>query len=504
MGNIISKTPQCSNRIFTVRDVLDQLTAFDAMYEASGSGSVGATSNEELQKANWRKEIRENVINCGGRPTELDFFENVFGAPKAKPIQASEIFIKYNCDKDYNIISQNTVPGGGPGQSAQFTLLKSLHSGNGKYSNVVENGSVYNYTDDQWYRITDVDRSVDYAHVVTVSPYVDTTTVNIKAGKKMMFTPVRMKDGYSCAIPTSNWDSPGYLRSVRPVSFRKDWEMPLELNRAYQNIFQFAIIFDKDGNAKDSFIPYLQQDSREMMKLFKNLYQFTGTKMTNPDLVGATGIVLQTGKYSGFDGYIPTMKYGGGTVQQYDPAFGYSLEADFMSVILKNDAIKQCKEFTVIHGLNFMAGLVRANKEWLKDQPGQNNLASIVQTIGGDAMAIKKLKIKSYEYLGYGLHFREMDALTDSRLIGNGMFPDLAMMIPMQGVRDDKGNAVPAIEYWNPMGLNADGTHWESGVLDHRYQKDHCDKLSGSMTEELMMGIHCPHLHILLQPKVAC
>jgi hypothetical protein len=501
---LLSKTPRCNNKLVTVGDVLDKLTAFNALFESGESGSVTACSNTEAEKANWRKEIRENVINCSGRPTELDFFEKIFGSPKPQNIGASELFIKYNCDKDYNIYAATAVTGGAPGAATSFTLLKSMHGGNGKYSNVAENGSLYIYEDRQWVRVTDVDKTTDYAHVVTVVPYTGTYTVNIRGGKKMMFTPVRMVDGYHCAIPSSTWDAPGYISSVKPISYRKDWELPIDLLKAHQEIFQFALIFDKDGNQKDAFVPYEQEKAREEMKLFKNLFAFIGTKMTNTALVGSSGVVLKTGKYSGFDGYLPTMRYGGGTVYDYDPALGFSLDADFMPIILRQDALKRSKAFTIIHGLNFMAGAQRNNAEIFKAAAGQNNLSIYGQKVGMTEMEVVKLGISAYQWLGYSVGFKMMDALTDSRMLGNDDMPDTAMMIPMDGLRDSKGNSVPAIEFFNPQGASEDGSFWESGVIDHRRLENRCNKLSGWMTEDLMMAVHCPQLHVLLNPKRAC
>ncbi len=501
---LISKTPRCSNSLATVGDVVDKLKAFNAMYESGTSGSVSNCANTEAEKANWRKAIRENVINCSGAPTELDFFEKVFGSPKPHPTDASEIFIKYNCDKDYNIYAATQVTGGAPAAATNFTMLKSMHSGNGKYSNVAVNGSLYIYEDRQWVRVTAVDKTTDYAHIVTVVPYSKSYTVNIRAGKKMMFTPVRMVDGYHCAVPSSTWDAPGYISSVKPISIRKDWELPLELKKAFSEVFQFPVIFDKDGKQMDSWQAYEQIKAREEMKLFKNLFSFLGTRMDNPALVGASGLVLTSNKYSGFDGYLPTMRNGGGTVYEYDPALGFSFEADFMPIMLRQDAMKKSKNFTVIHGLPFMAGLQRSNAAILKEQAGQNNLAIYAQRVGMSEMDLVKLGIRSYSYLNFMLTFKEMDGLTDSRLIGNDDMPNLAMMLPMDGLKDSKGNPVSAIEFFNPKGSGADGSYWESDIIDHRHTENRCNKVSGWMTEDLMMAIHCPQLQILLQPRRAC
>jgi len=88
--------------------------------------------------------------------------------------------------------------------------------------------------------------------------------------------------------------------------------------------------------------------------------------------------------------------------------------------------------------------------------------------------------------------------LSDTRGIGNGIYPYSAHFIPGNGLRDSKGREVPAFQFFQPRGCGATGMleEWER---DHR-KIDGCDKLAGYLAETLMMTTHCPNQHILANP----
>lgn len=500
---VLSSTPRtCSNMFTSVGGAIDQLPAFNAIYEAGRTGSVSNTSCNENEAAAWRKQVYDEVLTCAGVPTELDFFEKAFASGgKTKQLDATDLYIKYNCDVDHNIYSQAAAVGGAPGAATNFTVLRSLHAGNGNYTNVSVGGEIYIYEDRQWVRVTAVNDTVPYAHVVTVVPKEATYTVNIRKGKKMLFQPVQFVDGYSCPNPHTTWMTPGYINKISPMRLRKDWEQVMDLTKGYQDILQFGIMFDNEGREIEGWVPYNQIKSREEFKYATNLAFFMGQRVTNTALVGS-GLTLENDKYAGFDGYLPTMRYGGGTVYDYSIANGISLEADFFPIIKRQDALKRSKDFMILAGFDFMHGMNRNNAEVFKASAGQNNL-NVFKQFGADMDQIQKLEISQYTYMGYTFNFKRMDALSDTRSIGNYDMPYLGMAMPLTGVKNTAGKSVSPIEFFQPHGTEA-GTYWESPIRDHRLLSDGCEKWSGSMTQTLMMGIHCPQLHILFNGVMPC
>ena len=501
---VISNAPRCSNQLVSVGDAIAKLPAFNAIYEAGrDTSSVNGTGCSENESAAWRKQVYDEVLNCSGTPTELDFFEKAFASGgKTKQLTATDLYIKYNCDFDYNIYAAAAAVGGAPGAATNFTILRSLHAGGGKYTNASVGGLLYIYEDSQWVRISAVDDTTDYAHIVTVIPLEGTYTVNIRAQKKMLFQPVRFVDGYSCAVPSSTWMTHGYINKVSPIQLRDDWEQPIDLSKGYQDQLQFGILFDNNGVEIDGWLPYEQTRARERFKYAKNLAFFMGQRTTNAALIG-TGLTLENEKYAGFDGYLTTMKFGGGTVYDYRTELGFSLEADFLPIIKRQEALKRSKNFMVMHGFDFMLGLTRNNAEVFKNSAGQNNL-NVFKQMGADMDVINKLDIKQYSFMNYTFNFKEMSALSDTRSIGNYDMPYMGMAMPLEGVRNSSGQQVNPIEFFSPHGMDASGTYQESPIIDHRFYPQSCMKWSGWIMETLMMAIHCPQLHILLRGKLPC
>lgn len=488
--------PQCSdgNKYYTVGSVIDKLTAFKALHEArSGTASVNnAKDLDANEKLSWTENIRKGIINCGGEPTDLEFFQNVFGGA-TKTDEAADLWIKYNCEKDYNIIAEDAA-NAAAGQAVTFQLLRSLHAGNGKYSNVAVNGNIYIYEDDQWLRVTNVDTTTDYGHLVTAVPHSQYYAPSVRAKKKMMFNPVRIVDGYSCNVPSSTWQTPGYAMRVQPFRIRKDWELPLDLLRPYRDILKFALSWDNEGNEVNNWETYEKIKAREEFKYMKNLTFFMGQKIDNPLLL----TTATAEKYAGFDGYIPSIKYGGGFVYPFDPTYGFDLDADFQSIIMRQDALKMSSEFLFLHALPFMMGLNRRSGQYFKD-----NAQITFETFRRAGEAIERLGVTSMKYLNSSLHFKLVSAWSDTRGIGNDKIPFMGFGMPGTNLRDSRGNEVSAIEFYNTGG-NPETGSYEEIDRDHRKLENGCEKLSGTIAETFKMAVHCPKTHILLDPMYPC
>lgn len=482
--------PKISTKIFNVGSAVDGLQAFNAMYQFDGAGVDACPDMSDADRASWRKAVRENVINLGGTPTDLDFFEK-FAGGKTTDVDASTLYIKYRQDKDYNVVAESDVTGSGPGQPVNFTMLKSIHSLNGQYSNAAIGGNIYCYEDGQWLVITAVNKTTPYAHVITAVPFSQFYTANIRKGRKMMYNPVRLVDGYSCHQPSNSWETPGYVSKIQPFNLRKDWELAIDLTRPYEEVMQFAIMFDNNGREVDSYELFEKTKAREEFRSMKNLAFMFGQKKDNPLLLAGSNM---GSKYSGFMGYLPTLQYGGGTIYDVDPSQGFGFDDDFQSVIIHQDSTKRSKEFMVPHGLQWMFSTQRRNEEVFKNQGGCSYES--FTRMGADKSEITKLGITSYKYGNYSLHFREVDAWSDRRYIGNGPMPYMAIFMPTMGMTDSKGKSVPPIEFFNPGGHS---TYLEID-RDHRRLESGCDKLSGELAETIMMAVHGQENHILINP----
>lgn len=471
-----------------VRDVIDQIPAFNLLFELGPDGSVNNCDGSETG-AQWRKFVREGVIQNMGRPIEVNFFEQIAGGENTE-IDATQIFIKSNQDINLNIFAQ-TAPGvGAPGAAVTFTMARSLHAGNGKFSNVSEGGQLFIPEDGQWVYVSAVNDTTDYAHQVTVKPFKADYAVNIRQGTNMMFNPTRPVGASSCPSPSVQWMSNGYIRGVQAFRYRSDWEVKLELDKAYQEVLQFAIIFDKNGKKMDSFEWKAKDDMRWNMRLDRNMKFFVGQKITNQDLI--TNVVDT--KFPGFEGYEPTLKYGGGFLWQYAKSQGFSNNADLAPIMIRQDARKKSAEYLVMGGFPFMLSMENRFNADVQAFSGGCTFETFSR-MGASMEDIKKMGVKSYQYANATLHYKTFDVLSDERTLGSADYPYKAYMMPTQGLFDSNGRSVPAIEFFHPKGYT-----YQEFTRDNRVING-CETIAGYAVDTCMATTHEPDNHILITPR---
>jgi hypothetical protein len=488
MSKFFYSHPKGDNKLAMVGDIMKQIQAFDLLFELGPDGSVNNCNNSETS-AQWRKFVREGVVQNMGRPVEVDFFEKLAGG-ETEDIDATSIYIKSNQDINYNIYSQNSVVAGAPGDPVTFTMARELHSGQGKFSNVAAGGMMFIPEDGQMVYIDSIDTTTDYAHTVTIKPFRAEYAPNVRKGTNMLFNQSRIVGAYSCPVPSVQWMSNGFIRGVQGFRYRGDWEIKVELDKAYQEVMQFAIIFDKEGKAIDSFEWKAKSDMRWNMRLARNLFFFLGQKVTNPAL--QTAVVDD--KFPGFEGYEPTLKYGGGFVYQYPKSQGFSPNGDLTPIMLRQDARKKSMEYMVLDGFPFRLMMQnRANVDFSKFT-GACTFETF-ERMGADKDEITKLGVTSWNYAGASLHFKNMDSLSDERVLGSYDYPYRAYMMPTQNLTDSNGRNVPAIEFFKPKGYG-----YEEYEIDNR-KVTKCESITGWAVDVCMSTVHEPDNHIFLQPR---
>src|SRR4051812_37853191 len=94
-----------TQNLWSGRDVVDEINQFKLLMEVDSKSTSANNCNDPNKAANWRKYVREAVINCAGKPVELDFFEKIAGG-KTEVIPTLEMYFKQNVDYDRNIVSK--------------------------------------------------------------------------------------------------------------------------------------------------------------------------------------------------------------------------------------------------------------------------------------------------------------------------------------------------------------------------------------------------------------
>lgn len=495
-----SNKPRYTDRkIVSVAEAQSQIAAFNAFYEVTSANSSVSNCKDPNKAANWRKYIRDGVINDIGRPRELDWFQKIAGGAK-KDTPATAVYTKTNVDVDFNIVAQASVVGASAGAATTFLMHRGMYDATGNYSNVAVGGSLYIYEDRQSVQITAVNRDTPFATSVTVIPNSKAYTVNIRGGSKMLFSPVRVVGGKSCPIYSSTWITDGFISVVRPYMNRVDRKFDKELDRPYEDVLQFGIMFDINGKEIDGWQYRDITTMREELKWRQNWDFFAGQPIDNPLLTANLGGAGSDIKYTGYFGYLPTVEFGGGTVQEFDPTIGYDFDSDFDALTVRQDAIKQTTEFFGYAGRQFIQGMNRRMTDTIRNSSGQCTFQTFNRMGDWNDQSLTKYRVMSYSYAGYSLHFKQLDALTDSRMGGNGIFPNLAMLMPGDSITDSKGNTVPAIEIYNPMG-SVEGTSYKEYVRDQEKVGNGCDEVQLEIRDTTMVAINAPSRHIILRPQ---
>lgn len=518
MAIAFNLTPQQEPRkIVSVGDAKSQLADFSLLFrqtwEAIEDGNIPGATEEDL--ARWRRSIRDGVVNIGGKPSELDFFRMMMGGTP-KECKASDQSIEYNSAIDYNIYAENdatgtsgTVTGGCyyngvtdgnyTGPYVQFTIAVETYGGNGSLSNINIGDQIYNYLDSKTLVVFKKDDSVDFAHVVYAAPLDPNYVPQIYAKQPMLPSHVNMTFGYSSAatsLPHTEWETLGYIKTIQPFSLRTDWQTPRNLEKPYRDIIQFPIIFDTNTGAEmESFDFKAMADGRERMIAAENMYFFSGEVVANT----ALNSNFYTGQYNGFEGFLTTMFYGGGNIQEYDNTYGWDFDVDWMAIVFANDALKKSTEFLMMYALRFIWGAERRAQDMFKNNAGACTFETFTRS-GMDAAEIKRLGINSYMWRDYTLHLKKVAAWSDSRWVGNAYFPGLAIALPGDGLSDSKGNKVPPVEYWLPEGRRLSGM-WAEYWRDHMQFPEAADLFSGTITHDIMMSVNAVENMYAMVPK---
>lgn len=510
------RTPLYPQRIIgQVTDSLDQLPAFANVYRGLRNFiDNGGLAQFDLpwssnDIARWNSDFRPGVIWIGGSPSEINFFEDLWGTTTPKEIDASNYYISYNSAVNNNIYAQNaatgtvgTVSGGCyygsvingdyTGPYAQFQIATSQYINNGNDSNVIIGDSIYIYADAKWVRVIAKDTSTPFAHIVTVVPNDQTYTINIPAQQPMLPMHVQVTTGYFTTAgsqPHSEWETPGYVKRVQPLMIKRDYVIPKNLMRAYPERFTFPLIFDTiTGQTLDSWDFKNSMDARNDMVIAQNLQFFLGEAMNNTNVSNSDYV---QGQYGGFDGYLNELFYGGGQIYNFDPSYGFDLDVDYNIITLQLDSQKLSREYLMLCSKAFKRSMESRAQDMFKNNSG----AYSFETFKRGALAalnsteITRMGINSLKWGGDSLFIKEVGAWSDSRFIGNDFVTNMGIAMPGYGQVDSNGMATPPVEFYRPVSSMGIQAGWNE-VLRDMWKLANIDEYQGSVENTLMMAVH--------------
>lgn len=501
-AQLFSNKPMFCQKNLTVSEAL-KLNHFDIMVESSLTDTSYAKCGDPLQQTLWVKNVIHQLIRCGGEDIDLNFVLDMFPASDPTMVGSTTWYNRYVCDPDFNIFSSNSVVGDGPGAAVSFTLLKSNHGGGGQLSMGAIGYMFYDKDNMIQYTITDIDVSNPYAHKYEVTPTDGNVTARIRINTAYLIIPAQMIGGCSCPVVTNSMNTVGYAQKLSPIRVRRDWRLCVEILKGYANKLQYAVTFDMKGNPVDSWMVKEEQDMRLGIRMALNILSLWGTPTTNQSLISGVDAKID-GVHTGFYGIIPAVIYGGGNTYDLRADSGFDLEMDGEPIFLYQGSRKKTKRFLVWHGQKFGFDMNdRANKLVARTGLGTNEWEAFRRAGAVDLdgkTGFEKLGIRSYDYQGFGLDFKEVKAWSDYRYTGSDVWNGSALFIPqgIYGGPTENGHRINPIEFYN-YGVGQWTGNYEEFYVDER-KTTHCDYISGHATESLGMGVHCPDQWILARP----
>lgn len=506
-------TPRYPDRITgQMGNSLMQLDAFPNVYRGLrdfiDNGGLTQFGFPETDIAKWNSEFRPGVVWIGGQPSELNFFQDLWGTGVPKEIGASDLYISYNSAINYNIFAENAATGTSGtvnnayygkisnanyvGPYAQFQIATSQYMDNGNASNIFVGDEIFIFGDGRWVKVIRVDTTTPYAHQVYVVPKTQGYIINIPAKQAMLPVHVQATSGYFDDTTNqyhTEWETPGYIKRVQPIEVKRDYATPRNLGRAWQDVYTFPLIFDTNtGQTLDSFDLKASQGAREDMVIKENLEFFTGEPITNTALLAAN----YTQQYNGFEGYMNELWYGGGQIDQFDPSLGWDLDTDWKQLVLQTDSLKLAKEYLMLCSVAFKFSMESRAQDMFLNNSGSLSF----ETFKRGALAalssteINRLGINSINWGGFSLFVKVAGAWSDSRFLGpaGSLFNDMAILMPGYGQVDSNGQATPPVEFWKPTGTTQ-MAGWNE-VLRDMFKIDNSDQWKGTITNTLMMSVN--------------
>lgn len=227
------------------------------------------------------------------------------------------------------------------------------------------------------------------------------------------------------------------------------------------------------------------------MERAKTIKFLLGSKITNPNHP------LYNDDFSGFDGYVNRIKYGGG---RYEPIAMTGITSAHVDMVESAARGFGITEFTWVMPHNQRVNFERNMQALFSNTAGSCNFETF-QRSGMDKDAVRKLGITSFQQNGFTHHIKTAKWADYEEMLGNDFLKNAIFVMPTAGVKDAYGKPVDTFEFLKPIGTKGiDKTYFEQDD-DLRTRTPFCEKIEGVMRQVLWMRINCINNHWMFDPK---
>jgi hypothetical protein len=485
--------PQCSSKLVSLNGTTfaNYFSLNEQYSQATANAAIAAGCDENLF-ANWKALVKHEIINCGGEKSMLDFMTNAFPMGGTTAIEAKNKYFKAQCAMNWNIQAASPVSGIA-GADVTFQLARKDHGPKGETSPVAVGQRLLLKNDNTPVEITAVNRTTPNAYLITVRPSPD-YAITITANNPMMVLPAPQVNTNSCFTDNTRLPSGTHIYKMGMKSIRMGWMIPYDAN-LHCDVLQFAKGIDPNtGLQIDMWTTQAKEDARADMLLTKHTDFLFGVPSTDQTLIDNC--------IEGFQGLIPSIRYGGGNVMSWNPIYGLDIEVILSTIISQADQTKSFKEYFCTCGFQFYAQAQKALYKIIGNNPGACTYQTFMRNGAVDMNYVEQYQIKSWSFLGYTFHFRVEGAFSDMRIVGSNNLNNTAVFYPSQRVKDSSGNDVPPIDIYTFTTPGYSGEFVDQ-VRD-MFKINGCTEMQGDLMETYGMVTHCLKDWFLLTPKAAC
>lgn len=457
----------------------------------------GNKSGDVIADIAYRKELSNYILNCGEGPGS---FSNIMKLHPAKKVtvKAKEYYQRHMNQVNINVFAAVTVSGAA-NATATLTINAKSHLNGGTASLLNQGYTLVNQRNGQVYQIEGTpSKAVAYAHSATVRAY-NNEGVDIKIGDPIAVFAVRLIGDVACStLPSITLRDMGYTSYTTPLRFETSWCM--EHGVEIQNEVYQLELMDNKGRSFKTWDPVVRSDKRREMEIARTLYFFFGTKITNPNITAQ-------GNFKGWNGYLYSMKYGGGNYHAI-PMSGITVKEFDM---IETQAVPfGIKEFTWYLPHEQRNNLETNLNVLFANAAGSCSFETFRRAGGTDAERsgglVTQLGVTSLKRNGITHHFMTADWATETNGLGNGILKDAIFVIPSVGSKDIKGNEVSTfeeLEFDSSLGMNHYRYEETYDDLSKR-GPDFCEKSMGVIRDTMWLKINCLTNHWQFQPSWNC
>lgn len=493
-------TPQLTQGLATVDDCLS-LSWFDLAYQLNNceiNGQAAGLSPDEIGL--FKDNVIEALILVGDESPQMLFsmFEKIFGSVSPQETGAKKVSRMEQGRPNYWITISNTVTSASPGQPVTVDIAPSSHFSGGTTSLPQEGTYVPlpgNGFDGAFIPVGGKDDSVPYNHTIVLQPLRDDQVISLSAGQKIQLTFAKYVGNDSCPTDGELAISPGKIKTVSMGKIRADYCLQKSMMKGFfQGKLQFAFGF-LDGKPVDCF--QTEQDilMRRAMKMTKDRLFQTGRSITNP------AITTTIEGFTEFEGYFPSIKYGGGQVFPINSAAtgSFDPDTDLAEIILYANANRRTTEYMFFQSKQFNINFLRKLNQFINGNPGACNFPSFSSTGMSQERMIEFLGVEGYKLHGYSFAIKQMQEWSDVTYYGTDGYPfsKMGLITPMGKIPTSDGGMVSPVEIFYPRGCGLSGGYKE--YFRDMEAINGCEEFQGQATEETTVMFHGLEDHYLIE-----